>query len=317
MTTHHTRTTSTGRRALACALSAGLIASIGSATLAKRGTCTLTAEFQRRAASFELKEDLKERMAVCLNLTDPDERRECVEEAFDEYAENRALAQEQYHARRDLCELLGEDPYDPEIDPAGFADEIDNPYFPLPVGARWTYEGESDEGTEVIEVEVLDETREILGVECVTVRDVVFLEGEVIEDTLDWFAQDLDGNVWYFGEISFNYEDGYVADIDGSWLAGEDGAKPGIVMLANPIPGTTYRQEWLLGEAEDAATVLADDASVDLGIGLFEDCVQTADFLPPEPDELEHKFFAPGIGFIYETKPGTPESVALVDYTIP
>lgn len=218
-------------------------------------------------------------------------------------------------ARLDLCELLGGGAYDPEIDPANFVDEIDNPYLPFPVGAEWVYESETEDGLETIVVTVLEETREIMGVECVSVRDTVSIDGKLLEDTIDWYAQDLDGTVWYFGEISFNYEDGFIADIEGSWLAGVDGAKPGIVMLGDPVVGTTYRQEWLLGDAEDAATVLDDDVSVTLGIGTFDHCVQTEDFLPPEPDEIENKFYAPGIGFIYETKVGEDETVELISYS--
>lgn len=277
--------------------------------------CEATAKLQRKSAAYERKEELKVRLAVCKNLTDPDAREECREEAYDEYHEARGLAREQYEARLDLCDLLGGGAYDPEIDPSNFTTVIDNPYLPLPVGAMWIYESQTDEGLETIEVMVLPDTREILGVECVSVRDIVYLDGDVIEDTVDWYAQDLDGNVWYFGEISFNFEDGFVEDIDGSWLSGVDGAKPGIVMLADRVVGTTYRQEWLLGEAEDAATLLDDDVSVTIGIGTFDHCVKTADFLPPEPDAVEHKYYAPGIGFIYETKVGETETLELVSYS--
>ncbi len=278
-------------------------------------TCETTAHLQAEAAKFELREELNVMIATCLNLTDPAERLECMREARAEFVENKELAQEQLEARLDLCQLLGGGAYDPEIEPDDFSTTVDNPFFPLKVGATWIYESDTDEGLEVIEVTVLAETREILGVECVSVRDTVTLEGEFVEDTIDWYAQDDDGNVWYFGEISFNYEDGFVENIDGSWLAGLDGAKPGIVMLGAPTVGTTYRQEWLLGDAEDAATVLSIDASVTIGIGTYGGCVQTADFLPPEPDALEHKFFAPGIGFIYETKPGETETLELVSVT--
>lgn len=276
--------------------------------------CVTTASLQVKAEILELKEDALIAIATCSNLTDPAERTECLHEARAEFIESMELAQEKYEARLDLCEKLGGGAYDPVIDPTYFVDEIDNPYLPYPVGAEWVYEAETDEGRETIVVTVLEETREILGVECVSVRDVVSIDGEPVEDTIDWFAQDLDGNVWYFGEISFNFEDGFVADIDGSWLAGVDGAKPGIVMLGTPTEGTTYRQEWWLGEAEDAGTVLSTDATARIDLGTFEDCVQTADFLPPEPDALEHKFYAPGIGMVLETKPGEDETVELVSY---
>ncbi len=286
------------------------------ATTASAGgdVCEITARLQKKSAAFERKEEHKVNVAVCLNLTDEEERAECLQEARIAFAESRELAQEQYEARLELCDKLGGGPYDPEIDPEDFSTVIDNPYLPFPVGAFWVYESETEEGLETIEVTVLAETREILGVECVSVRDVVMLEGVPVEDTIDWYAQDDDGNVWYFGEISFNFEDGFVTDIEGSWLSGEDGAKPGIVMLGDPVVGTTYRQEWLLGDAEDAGTVLDDDASVVIDFGSFDHCVKTADFLPPEPDALENKFYAPGIGFIYETKDGEDETVELISF---
>ena len=284
-------------------------------SIATDDPCEATADLQLAATRLELREDLFASVGACINLADPDERERCLRQARFDYADGLALAQEQYDARISLCELLGGGRYDPVIDPDDFVDEIDNPYLPYPVGASWTYESLTDEGLETIEVTVLAETREILGVECVTVRDVVSLEGEPVEDTFDWFAQDVHGNVWYFGEISFSFEDGFVENIDGSWLAGVDGAKPGIVMMATPTPGTTYRQEWWLGEAEDAATVLDDDVDVTIGLGTFMSCVQTADFLPPEPDALEHKFYAPGLGFIHEVKVGSPETVELISFS--
>ncbi len=294
----------------------GLLAALSTPADAGGDICEKTAKLQKSSAAFELKEELKVSLAVCENLTDPVARAECRQQARADYQENKQLANDQFLARLDLCDLLGGGAYDPDIDPDEFSTTIDNPFLPFPVGAMWLYEGESEDGMEFIEIEVLDSTREILGVECVSVRDVVYDEdGEAVEDTIDWFAQDSDGNVWYFGEISFNYEDGFIADVEGSWLAGVDGAKPGIVMLADPTVGVTYRQEWLLGDAEDAATVLSVDATLSIGLGMFDDCVQTADFLPPEPDELEHKFYAEGIGFLFETKPGEDETVELVGYT--
>jgi hypothetical protein len=277
--------------------------------------CVTTAELQWRASAFELRDDLIVEIASCLNLEDLEERADCLQEARDEYLEGLVLRQDQLDARLDLCGQLGGGLYDPDIDPSLFVDGIDNPYLPFPVGAVWNYEAQTEEGLEEVQVTVLAETREIEGVECVAVQDTVTLDGELVEDTIDWYAQDVDGNVWYFGEISFSYEDGYVESIEGSWLTGVDGAKPGIVMPAVANVGETYRQEWLLGEAEDAGTMLDDDVSVQLGIGTFNGCRQTADFTPIEPDALEHKFYAPGVGFIYETKPGETEVLELVSYS--
>lgn len=276
--------------------------------------CDTIAKLQYKAALLELKEDYKVGQAACLNITDSDDYKECLAEAKDELKEGRLLAEQQLMARLELCDKLGGGVYAPEIDPQAFDNPIDNAYLPFPVGATWTYEGDTEDGLEIIVIEVLPDTREIMGVECVTVRDTVTIGGDLVEDTYDWYAQDDDGNVWYFGEISFNYADEWVEDIDGSWLAGVDGALPGIVMHGTPVVGTTYRQEYWLGEAEDAATTLDVDASVTIGLGTFTGCIQTEDFLPPEPDALENKFYAPGIGFLYETKPGEDETLELVSY---
>jgi len=311
MTTINTRT----RTLVGLCMLATLTASTFPATAAARNICKKTASKQKQAAFLDLKAELKTNLAICKNLTDNEENFDCILEAFEEYGEGVDLAKAQYRARLSLCDKVGGDAYDPKIDPAEFSKVIDNPFLPFPVGASWTYQSMTDEGLETIQIDVLPETRVILGVECTSVQDVVSMGGVPVEDTIDWYAQDEDGNVWYFGEISFNYEDGLVADIEGSWLSGVDGAKPGIVMLGDPIVGTTYRQEWLLNEAEDAATVMDDDATVVIPFGMFEHCIETADFLPPEPDAHENKFYAPGIGFIYETKEGDPETVELVSYS--
>lgn len=300
------------------ALVAASIALLATApALAGGGICDATARLQRDAGYLDANEELRSRVAVCLNLTDRWELLECLLETVEEFHDARELVGEQYAARLELCALLGGDAYDPEIDPDDFVEGIDHPLLPFAVGAEWVYEIETDEGLEVIVVTVLEETREILGVPCTSVRDVVTLDGEPVEDTIDWYAQDREGNVWYFGEIALNFEDGYIADVDGSWIAGVDGAKPGIVAPAVSLPGTTYRQEWLINDAEDAATVLDDDATVVIGLGLFEHCVVTVDFTPVEPEALEHKSYAPGIGLILEEDPRSGDRLELVSWFIP
>ena len=144
--------------------------------------------------------------------------------------------------------------YAPLIDPAEFVDVIDNPYFPLSPGSRWVYEGGSDERAQRIEVEVLAERRDIMGISAVVVHDTAYVDGEIVEDTYDWYAQDRDGNVWYLGEATQAFDGGDVSDA-GSWEYGVDGALPGIVMPANPTVGDAYRQEYYPGEAEDMGEV--------------------------------------------------------------
>ena len=205
--------------------------------------------------------------------------------------------------------------YSPDIDPADFVATIDNPYLPLTPGARWVYEGETEDGLERVEVVVTDERRDVMGVSTVVVRDTATLDGEVIEDTFDWFAQDRDGNVWYFGEDTTEYEDGEAASTSGSWEAGVDGALPGIVMLADPIVGAAYRQEFYAGEAEDMGEVLRVDDTASVPFGDFDDVLVTEDWTPLEPDVVEEKSYAPGVGLVLEVQTqGGGERVELVEF---
>ncbi len=206
--------------------------------------------------------------------------------------------------------------YRPEIDPGHFVDAIDNPYLPLAVGSRWVYEGDSDGETEQVEVVVTDERRDILGIGAVVVRDTVRIDGEVVEDTFDWFAQDRDGNVWYLGEDSHEIEDGRVLNAEGSWEAGVDGALPGIVMPARPSVGDAFRQEFAAGEAEDMGEVLGVGEVRDIGLGRYDDVVVTRDWTPLEPEVVEEKWYAAGVGKIYETHTaGGSGTVELVEFT--
>src|SRR4051794_39862183 len=131
-----------------------------------------------------------------------------------------------------------------------FVEVIDNPWMPWPRGTTWVFTGKTEDGTERTVVTVTDKTKVVQGVRTVVVHDVVHVDGKLLEDTDDWYAQDTAGNVWYFGEDTKEY-DGAKVDTSGSWEAGVDGAKAGIVMLAEPAPGKAYRQEYDKGEAED------------------------------------------------------------------
>jgi len=261
---------------------------------------SLTAHALREAGLREARADYWVNLSNCFNTADLVERWECFMEAKEELLESIGLAWDQYWARMDLVAYLGEDPYDPEIDPADFVVGVDNPYFPLIPGRTLVYEKDTDEGLEVVTDTVLAETKEILGVQCAVVHAVATLDGEVIEDTLDWYAQDVDGNVWYFGELSFEYEDGEPSSMAGSWKSGVDGGKPGIIMFADPVPGTVYRQEFMAAEAEDVGRIIALDETVTIDFGIFEHCGHTEDWSPIEPGIFEQKFYAPGIGVVLE-----------------
>jgi hypothetical protein len=185
-----------------------------------------------------------------------------------------------------------------ELNPDEFTTEIDNPYWPMTPGNRWVYR-ETEGGAELrVVVTVTERTKRIAnGVEARVVRDVVTEDGEPIEVTDDWYAQDSDGNVWYLGEDTAEYANGRVVTRSGSFEAGVDGAQPGIAMPADPQVGSTYRQEFLAGEAEDFAEVLSTNAKVKVPYGSFDGALKTMDVNPLEkPKPVEHKFYAVGVG---------------------
>jgi hypothetical protein len=186
------------------------------------------------------------------------------------------------------------------LDPASFVAVIDNPWLPLTPGSRWVYEDRTGREVERVEVTVTTETRVILGITATVVRDTVSVDGKVVEDTLDWFAQDREGNVWYLGEDSKEIENGEVVSTAGSWEAGVNGALPGIVMPAEPRAGDAYRQEFLAGEAEDMAEVIRLDGTAEVAFGSFDDLVVTREWTPLEPDVLEEKSYARGVGMVLE-----------------
>ena len=190
--------------------------------------------------------------------------------------------------------------YAPDIDAGRFVEVVDHPYFPLLPGSTWVYE--SSDGSERIEVEVLSETREVMGIDATVVRDTVTEDGEVVEDTYDWFAQDEDGNVWYLGEDSTEYEDGEPVSKAGSWEAGVDGALPGIVMPADPQPGMAYRQEYYEGEAEDMAEVARLGETETVPYGSFDALLVIREWNPLEPEVVEEKYYAEGVGLVLEVK---------------
>ncbi|MGH3848835.1 MAG: hypothetical protein ACRDRT_03890 [Pseudonocardiaceae bacterium] len=209
------------------------------------------------------------------------------------------------------------DSYVPRIDPAAFTTTVDNSYFPLAPGMRWVYEGPTDEGLERVLVEVTSSTRRVMGVDTVVVRDTASIDGKVVEDTYDWLAQDREGNVWYFGEDTKKFEDGGVSTA-GSWEAGVDGAQPGIVMKAKPKVGDRYKQEYYKGDAEDTAEVLSVSERVSVPFGAFDAVIQTKDFTPLEPDVVENKFYAPGVGPILTTTvKGGKDRIELIEMTRP
>ncbi len=208
--------------------------------------------------------------------------------------------------------------YAPVIDPEGFSATIDNPYMPWLPGSRWIYEARTADGLERIVVEVTDQTRVVMGVTTVVVRDEVSVDGELKELTFDWYAQASDGSVWYFGEETAEYEGGQVATTAGSWEAGVDGAQPGVVMPAEPVIGEPYRQEYYEGEAEDMAKVITLDEMITVPAGSFTDVLVTEDWTPLDTKVLESKYYAPGIGVVMEESlKGAKDTVELISFEPP
>ena len=191
-------------------------------------------------------------------------------------------------------------PYDWTIDPADFVTTVDNPYFPLEPGTVTRFVGTTDGEREVVTVRVTDRTKEIMGVTAVVVRDTVRVKGEVTEDTFDWYAQDVDGNVWYMGEDTKEYDGGQVVSTEGSWEAGVDGALPGVIMPADPTVGLAYTQEHYAGQAEDKGKIVAMGRQVSVPYGSFDQVLVTEDWTPLEQNALERKSYAPGIGVVFE-----------------
>jgi hypothetical protein len=178
------------------------------------------------------------------------------------------------------------------LEAGDFVERIDNPYWPMAPGSMWVYR----EDGQRVEVTVTDRTREILGIAATVVHDVVTEDGEVAEDTYDWYAQDKDGNIWYLGEDTKEFKNGKVKSTEGSWEAGVDGAEAGILLPSEPKVGMTYRQEYYKGEAEDAANVLSVDERAEVPFGRFDHVLMTKDQTPLDPSLLEHKFYAKGVG---------------------
>ena len=199
----------------------------------------------------------------------------------------------------------GATPFD--LDPTRFTTAINNPFWPMQPGTRWTYREVDTDGTELQAVVVVTTQTKVManGVTARVVRDTLTRRGEIIEDTLDWYAQDFEGNVWYLGEDTAEYEGGVVASTAGSWQAGVDGALPGIIVPADPQPGLAYRQEYYAGQAEDNGTVVSLNETADVPYGHFDTLMMTADTSGLEPNVLEHKFYARGVGPILTVDVGT------------
>ena len=200
---------------------------------------------------------------------------------------------------------------EPPLDPAQFSATVDNPLFPmskLHFTRMRGSERDRESGRRISlrgRMRRLPATTRVNGFPVTVVQDDEFEGGRLAEHTLDYFAQDQAGNVWYFGERIDNYEDGRVVGHEGQWLAGRRGARPGLFMPAHPALGDTFQQERAPGVAEDRSTVVALGVRVTTPARVFRGCIKTKDFSPLDRT-TEFKFYCPGVGIAREIEsPGT------------
>jgi hypothetical protein len=302
----------------------------------KSNYCSQTAKQMHQACSFDVFDDYNEAQANCINVNDAGARAECYAELKDQLREDRFTCREQKHARLNVCDAIGEARYaDPLKDPSIVfidPDEIGAPYAPNPyvnLTPGHTYvlrAGEDFEETVV--VHVTDEVREAEGADgmgpvlCRVVVDAVMIfeqeegeaEGEWVEEEItdDYFAQDDTGIVYYCGEISRNYEDGYLVNVDGSFFSGVEQAKAGVLMRAAPEVGQVDRLEYAIGEAEDLVEYLSlsavpgedeggpntNDASFECNGSATGDCLMTFDSSALDPESTEYKYYRRDVGFV-------------------
>jgi hypothetical protein len=278
-------------------------------------SCDMSSNAAVRGCKMVARADRSVADGKCANLSDAAARAACNRQAAADARDAMATCADQAAFREAACDRLGDGPYDPVIDPANFVTVIDNPYFPLVPGTTFIYEGQTAAGFNHTEFEVTRNTKVLMGVTCVEIHDTVRLDGVLEEDTLDWFAQDRQGNIWYFGENTHELVDGLITTIAGSFQAGVDGAKPGIIMEAHPAIGDFYRQEFDLQNAEDDAEVVSLTASVTVPYGSFTGCLDTLETTPLEPDLHEHKFYAAGVGQVLTLDADSGERLPLVQIT--
>ncbi len=206
--------------------------------------------------------------------------------------------------------------YDPQL-PTVWASAVTNPYFPLVPGTVLQYAGQTPDGLETIRTTVMAAPRTVNGVPALEVHDEVFLDGNLIEDTYDWYAQDTVGNVWYLGEDSKEILNGQVIGTTGSWEWAVNGALPGIQMWADPRAHVSekYRQEYSKGVAEDFGKVLRLSQSITVPAGSYTGCIVTEDLNALKPSApIEEKSYCPQVGLVRSVDLGDP-AIELTSHT--
>ena len=283
--------------------------------------CSAHARLLRRACFADRMDDLLVHRADCVYVTPEGEEQKCRADARTEAREKTEECEDVYQARLDLCDLVGEERFDIEFDPSEFVDPDDigngvdpNPYWPLTAGHTYVIIADG----EVNVVTATDEVRDVGGLPCRVIRDLVFEEGEDdegnieyegVEVTQDWYAQNVDGDVIYCGENTYEIEDGLIDNTDGSFANGTDRAKAGFLIRRFPVVGEADRQEMATDEAEDfvkyvsLATSPSDDEGGDVAAYPCNGaCLQTFELNPRDPGEAEHKYYLTGTGFVLAAK---------------
>lgn len=282
--------------------------------------CSTHAEILRRACFADRKDDFLVHTADCTYVTSRDDERECRHEAREEREEKGEECRDVYEARLEICELVGEARFDVEFDPGDFVDPDDiggavapNPYWPLTAGHTHVIIADG----EVTVVTATDEVRDVGGLPCRVVRDLVFEESEdlgeteyeAVEVTQDWYAQHTNGDVVYCGENTYEIEDGLIDNTDGSFANGSDRARAGFLVRAFPSAGESDRQEMASDEAEDfvryestAASPSVAEGGENMAFPCNGMCLQTFELNPHDPGQAEYKYYLPMTGFVLATK---------------
>jgi hypothetical protein len=199
----------------------------------------------------------------------------------------------------------------PAFDAKNFVERVDNPWFPLKPGTTFVFTGNKDGGDARENVRVTRDRKSILGVSTTAVRDTLYRADRLVEETTDWYAQDKNGNVWYFGEASRAIYKGKWTT-GGSWQAGVTGAKPGVYVQGKPKVGDAYFQEFYEGRAGDSAEVLALDQPITAPIGSYKNAQLTLEWSTEEPGAFDAKYYVSGVGVVKEfAASGATETLSL------
>ncbi len=189
------------------------------------------------------------------------------------------------------------EPYRPAIVPANFTHVVRNPYFPLVPGTTAVFLEQFGREKRENKIAVTGETKTVMGVKCVVVRDTVTLDGVLKEDARTYFAQDKQGTVWFFGEAAKEFLTFGRVSAEGSWEAGVQGAQPGIVMPARLKIGERFRMEYLANVAEDIGQIAALGEAMTVPFGAFKDCVRMREWSMLESG-TSRKWYAKGVGLV-------------------